>query len=115
MGLSQSKAEYSSEYSIKGSIVADACREIIQSMGLKLSEFSPQTGMISAKAPMFSMNANRELILQISKSGEGTMVHGSASAAEGLATSGRAQKLITEFFSELSSHPALAGKSKSGW
>ena len=101
MGLSQSKAEYSSEYSIKGSIVADACREIIQSMGLKLSEFSPQTGMISAKAPMFSMNANRELILQISKSGEGT--------------SGRAQKLITEFFSELSSHPALAGKSKSGW
>ncbi|MGD0591055.1 MAG: hypothetical protein ABSA44_09690 [Bacteroidota bacterium] len=116
MAISHSKAEFSAEYSSQASVVANACREIIQTIaGLTLKEFSPQTGMISARASLFSYPANREIILKITKSGEGTIVSGTATAGEGLITSGGAQKLITEFFNKLSSHKALEGKSKSGW
>jgi len=116
MGFSNSKAEYSAEYSISPSVVAGACQTVIKAIGLDIKKISRETGMISAKSSMLSFgNAGKTLILQISKTEDGASVRATATAAEGLLTTGGAQKLITEFFSKLGAHPDLINGSKGGW
>ena len=116
MGLSQSKAEHAAEFTVEATVLADVAQDVVRQLGLEVKKVSRETGMISARAPSFSFHGNREIILTISKIGNGaSRISAVATAAEGLMTSGRAQHLITQFFGALAAHEAMTGKSAAGW
>lgn len=115
MGVTTSKADQSLEFRVEASRLAEACQQVIARVGLKVKSISKETGLISAASGMFSLEGGRTLTLKISKTENGSKVDISASASEGLATWGRAQKLLTDFVNGLAGHPHIKGMSVGGW
>lgn len=115
MALRESNAAQEVEFEQDPKIVAEACQRAIELMNLKLLEVSPTTGVISAKSKTFNLTGDWKLMLNVSKNGDKTKVRMNATAAEGLATSGRAQQFLTEFIGYLSADQYIKGRGTSGW
>jgi len=115
MALFDSKLEQTFEYAAEPATVAQACQEAIKSIGLKIKNISKETGLITARTPVFGFGGDKFLTLKISKSEKGTTVSCSVSAAAGIFSSSAAQKLLAKFSEALSQNRSLLGASTSGW
>jgi len=115
MALFDSKLEQSVEFSVAPSVVAEACQDAIKKIGLNVKSISKETGIISARTPVFGFGGDKFLTLKIAKSEKGTKVDCSVSANAGVFSASAAQKLLTGFFSTLSSQETLKNASTAGW
>jgi hypothetical protein len=116
MALFDSKLEQSFEYAAEPAIVAQACQDAINSIGLNIKHVSRETGLITARTPVFAFGGDKFLTLKISKSEKGTTVSCSISAAAGIFSSASAaQKLLAKFSKALSQNKSLSRASRSGW
>lgn len=115
MAIFDSKLEQSVEFAAEPAVVAKACQEAIKIIGLNVKSVSKETGIISARTPVFGFGGDKFLTLKITKSEKGTRVDCSGSAAAGVFSSSAVQKLLTNFFTTLSSLESLKGSSTAGW
>jgi hypothetical protein len=115
MALFDSKLEQSFEYAAEPAIVARACQDAIKLIGLNVKNISRETGIITARTPLFGFGGDKFITLKISKSEKGTTVSCSISAASGIFSASAAQKLLAKFSEALSQNKTLANASTSGW
>jgi hypothetical protein len=115
MAIFDSKLEQSIEFAAAPAIVAQECQTVIKSIGLNVKSVSKETGIISARTPVFGFGGDKFLTLKIAKSDKGTKVDCSVSASAGVFSSSAAQKLLTDFFAKLSKRESLRGSSTAGW
>jgi hypothetical protein len=115
MAIFDSKLEQSVEFSAEPAVVAQACQGAIKMIGLNIKSISKETGIISARTPVFGFGGDKFLTLKIAKSEKGTKVECSVSASAGVFSSSAAQKLLTDFFARLSTQESLKGSSTAGW
>ena len=115
MALFDSKLEQSFEYAAEPAIVAQACQEAINSIGLNVKNISRETGIITARTPVFGFGGDKFMTLKVSKSEKGTTVSCSIAAASGIFSASAAQKLLAKFSEALSQNKSLTNASTSGW
>ena len=115
MAIFDSKLEQSVEFTAEPVVVAQACQDAILSIGLKIKEVSRQTGIISARTPVFGLGGDKFLTLKVAKSDKGTKVDCTASAMAGVFSTSAVQKLLADFIQTLSKHSTLKDSSTAGW
>lgn len=115
MSILESQSEQTLEFKIDPAMLAQACQETIESMGLTIKEVSRESGIITAKKPMLTFDAPVNLMLKIIKTGNGACVQIKVSAHDSILVPGEAQKFLAKFIGSLSTHPSLKGSSIAGW
>ena len=102
MSLLESQAEQILEFKVEAKMLAKACQETIEAAGLTVQELSPETGIITAKKPYFSLATSAKLVLTISKREDGSAVQIKVSAHDSPFYPGEAQKFLGSFMTSLS-------------
>jgi len=74
MALFDSKLEQSFEYAAEPAVVAQACQDAIELIGLIIKNASRETGLITARTPLFGFGGDKFMVLKISKSEKGATV-----------------------------------------
>jgi hypothetical protein len=104
------------QFNAEPAIVAQACIEVLNSMG-KVKNVSRETGIISGQLTRRpNAMANPVIItIRITRKGNQTEVSINTSRKEGMITSDGALKGLAAFLQELGQNPKLAGNTSAGW
>jgi hypothetical protein len=114
MSIRQGAANTTLEFEAEPAIVAQACQDVLGRVG-RVKVVSRETGTISGKVDAGLMAGAADINLRIAKKANLTELSIHTSRAEGLLTSGGAEKAMAAFTEALGKDERLAGKATGGW